>query len=141
MSAATKRKPFTKRERDRMSDNGIGYRPLNAWGSGELPAPWAEGDVVERIAGSSDERLYGNVGVWDGEQDRRSDRLHVVYAERSEWDTDVDWMSGFRLVETADPDGLALRERMIAAGWALVEEVCPYCQGSGVTATQPATAD
>lgn len=71
---------------------------------------------------------------------RRSDRLHVVHAERSQWDTSVDWMAGFRLVETADPDGLALREQMLADGWALGSKPCPVCYGSGVVAAQPEEA-
>ena len=139
---STRRKPFTKRERHRWTQNGLGYRPTNNWGEGDLPAPWAEGDVVELIDPVPDEgdgypRLRGLTGpffvvvyatsidegdgwyfrVRDGGDGYSSDRLHVVCAERSEWDTSVDWMAPFRLVDPADPEGLALREQMIADGW------------------------
>jgi hypothetical protein len=38
-------------------------------------------------------------------------------------------MAGFTLVETADPQGLALREQMIADGWAFSAhwKTCPTC--------------
>ena len=44
-----------------MTQNGIGYRPKNGWGSGDLPAPFAEGDVV-RLVGGRHERLDDMTG-------------------------------------------------------------------------------
>ena len=57
-----------------------------------------------------------------------SDRLHVAYADRSEWTQDVDWMACFELVDTADPEGLAKRNLMLDAGWTWVApQTCPQC--------------
>lgn len=30
-----------------LEENYYGYRPTNNWGQGSLPAPWAEGDIVQ----------------------------------------------------------------------------------------------
>ena len=148
-----KRKPFTKRERDRMTQNvGIGYRPKNGWGSGDLPAPFAEGDVV-RLVGGRHERLDDMTGpffvvvyatsidegdAWyfrvsdDPDPDGRcSGRLHVAFADRAGqgWDGDVDWMSCFELVETADPDGLLERSKLLVEGWSFTPDpICPHCK-------------
>ena len=46
---------------------------------------------------------------------RCSSRLHVAFADRADqgWDGDVDWMSCFELVRTADPDGLLERSKLL----------------------------
>lgn len=149
------RKPFTLRDRKGMCQD-FGHRPLNGWGAGTLPAPWCSGDVVELVDTpqrdhDGDDRLRGQTGpffvvsyacsidegdgwyfrVYDGNGDHGSDRMHVVYAERSDWDTTVDWMAPFRLVETPDPDGLAERQRLLADGWSVEEVPCPACDGTG----------
>lgn len=146
-----KRLPFTKVERRRWSQHQFGHRPVNDWGSGDLPAPWAAGDIIEVPEGSGPiKRLNAEPGLYvvdaafsidegdawyfrvtDGSSS--SDRLHVAYAERSTWDKDVNWLEGCTLVDTADLDGLALRERMIADGWGLIrsEMACPRCNGTG----------
>lgn len=139
-----RRKPFTLRERRAFSQD-FGHRPRSAWGGGDLPAPFCAGDVVELVGEMSDEsdghpRLRGMTGpffvvsyacsigeddewyfrVDDG--DTGSDRLHVIPT------MDIDWMAPFRLVETVDPDGLAERERLLAAGWSYTPpELCPTC--------------
>src|SRR5687768_10055444 len=101
-----KRLPFNKRDRHRAAQNGLGHRPVNGWGEGDLPAPWAEGDILLLPEDSDTERLYdmqpgyfvityacsiddGDAWyfrVWDGESDRGSDRLHVAFPERCTWD-------------------------------------------------------
>lgn len=53
------KKPFTKRERSSWSDTRFGHRARNEWGAGDLPAPFAEGDVVRQIAPVRDNRLRG----------------------------------------------------------------------------------
>lgn len=147
------RKPFTKRERERATQGGLGRRPTNDWDSGDLPAPWAEGDVLHLADVGDNDRLRGMgpghyvvtyatsidegdawyFRVWNGESEWGSDRLHVVFPERcapKSWASEpCNYMAGFDLVETADPDGLARRERMIAGGWAFVDrwETCPTC--------------
>ena len=153
-------KPFTKRQRRSMTQNGIGWRPKNAWGGGDLPAPWAEGDVV-RLVGERHERLDDMVGPlfvvvyatsidegdgWyfrvsdePGAHGRCSGRLHVAFADRADhgWDGDVDWMSCFELVDTADPEGLSERERLLAEGWTFTaDSLCPSC---GRRIPRPAT--
>lgn len=151
-----KRKPFTKRERSYRLNSRFGYRSTNEWGSGDLPAPYAEGDVLlltpEAHAAMSDEqrsRLRGQgpgyfivtyapsidegdvwyVRVWNGEAHTGSDRMHMAFTERSVWDHPCNYMEGFELVETADPEGLAERERLIAEGWEFTDrwDVCPTC--------------
>jgi hypothetical protein len=138
-------KLFTLRQRQRLADC-YGNRPTNDWWAGDLPAPYAEGDLLLLPDGADTERLNGAEAgyfvvvyatsvdegdawyfrVSDGRQ--RSDRLHVASAERSTWPDDHDWMSRFELVESADPDGLALRERMLADGWAFTKPGrCPTC--------------
>ena len=130
------RLPFNKRTRHRWTQNGYGHRPVNNWGDGDLPAPWAEGDIVELVDESlAGGRLRGQVGpmfvvsyatsvdegdawyfrVYDGAGDRGSDRLHV--ATPASTYLVCDYMAGFRLVDTADPEGLATRQRMLADGW------------------------
>jgi hypothetical protein len=147
-----KRLPFNKRERHRATQHGLGYRPTNNWGDGDLPAPWAEGDILLLPDGFTNDRLRGMgpgyfvvayatsidegdawyFRVWDCKNDARSDRLHVAYSERcsaAQWPDDLNWMASFELVDTADPEGLAERGRLLAAGWALTDawEVCPVC--------------
>jgi hypothetical protein len=123
---------FTQRERKRLCrQNGYGYRPRSGWGSGDLPAPWAEGDLVKRISDAADDRL-GNINTMtydefvvaavfsidDGDEwycrvaaanGEVSDRLHVI-------SDSTDYMAAFELIDTADPKGLALREKMLADG-------------------------
>lgn len=130
--------------------NWRGYRPTNAWNAGDLPAPWAEGDRVTMVNGSAVNRLRGidegtlyicyATSVGDGDEwyfrvtdgDLTSDRLHVAPVARrtGNWGDvgDVDYMAAFRLVGTADPAGLELRERILAAGWRPPHRpVCPTC--------------
>ena len=143
------RKPFTLRERRRWTQ-GFGHRPVNNWGDGDLPAPWCPGDVVVLVEPLPDDddgynRLRGQVGphfvvtcgfsidegdewyfrVYDGNGEFGSDRMHVAY----DWPEPVEYMRCFRLVETPDPEGLALRERMIADGWSWTAH--PRCEACG----------
>lgn len=139
--------PFTMKQR-RLWSQGFGSRARNGWGAGDLPAPYCAGDIVRLTIDPADnDRLRGQTGplfvvtygpsidegdawyfrVYDG-NGYGSDRLHVAYAERSTWDEDIDWMAGFELVDTADPEGLAERERMLAEGWTFtVPHRCPAC--------------
>lgn len=141
MTKAT-RLPFTQRERKRLCyQDGYGHRARNDWGMGKLPAPWAEGDIVELVRpGAAEERLRGMTGPFFvvvsgfsiGEGDEWyfrvsdgtgswSDRLHVGAKARrtGNWGGvgDVDFMAAFDLIDTPDPDGLAERERLLADGW------------------------
>lgn len=154
-----KRKPFTLVERRRWSQD-FGYRYVNNWGGGDLPAPFAAGDVVRlvrpfpRDEGGYD-RLRGQEGpffvvtygpsidegdawyfrVSDGEH-RGSDRLHVSYPDRSTWSEAINYMESFDLVETIDSEGLALRDQMIRDGWTMPDSIrpCPACGGRGTVA-------
>jgi hypothetical protein len=129
------------------------YRARNNWGGGDLPAPFAEGDIVDVPAGARAlERLYdGGPGYYvvtygpsidegdgwyfrlhNGSERQRSDRLHVAFADRSTFPEDINWMEGVELVDTADPEGLSERERLLADGWSYPPRVrCPHCGGSG----------
>ena len=142
----------------------VGYRSVNNWGSGDLPAPYALGDVIDVPAGAKAlERMNGmppgrykivyGPSIDEGDawyfrlaktlrgHRQSSDRLHVAFADRCDpyyWQTDVDWLEGCTLVSTADPKGLALRERMIADGWKPIERHhCPSC---GQLIAKPADA-
>jgi hypothetical protein len=127
----------TKREWRRLARGArFGHRPTNEWGSGDLPAPYAEGDLLW-LAQPTVERLYGmgqpgwyvvvyatsidEGDAWyfrvTNDPEGCSDRLHVIFSTRSGLNGDADWMAPFELVETLDPDGLAERERLLAAGW------------------------
>lgn len=138
---------FTKKFMKRTCQT-FGNRPTNNWGSGDLPAPWCEGDVIELVGERPERRLLDLTGtmfvvsyatsidegdawyfrVANESSDRGSDRLHVAYSERSTWDEDCDYMAAFRLVQTVDPEGLALRQRMLADGWETLLHVrCPTC--------------
>lgn len=134
-------RPFTRRERRRFSRQAkYGFRETNSWNDGDLPAPYAEGDLLLLPEGIVNERLYQRLyGMGPGyfvvtagfsidegdawyfrvtnHTDRGSDRLHVAHKDRCSWDHDVDWMAGFELVDTADPAGLALRTQLLADGW------------------------
>lgn len=135
-------KPFSVRQRRQMSKQyGYGHRPTNNWGSGDLPAPWAEGDLVYLAERGENDRLY-DMGpgyfvvtcafsvdegdgwyfrVWNGLSRRRSDRLHVFAG-------DVDYMARFELVQSSDPEGLAKRKAMLEAGWQPeIRTSCPCC--------------
>ena len=118
-------------------------RPTNNWGDGDLPAPYAPGDIIHVPAGAKAlQRMHG-IGpgdwpvesVWSidegdawyvrltgrvGRRKQTSDRLHVAYAGRSSMPA-VDWLEGCTLVITSDIEGLARRERMLAAGWTMPE--------------------
>lgn len=153
-----RRKPFTQRERKKWSQD-YGHRYVNNWGSGDLPAPFCAGDIVELIEpmpddDDGDNRLRGQKGplfvvtygpsvgegddwyfrVRDGSREGGSDRLHVF-----EGGAGINYMAPFRLVETVDPEGLAERERLLAAGWSYTPpEECPTCGqevGRGVFST------
>ena len=147
---------FTKRERRRSCDS-YGHRPVNGWGDGDLPAPWACGDLVELPEGTEveDDRWEGRgpaflvvccafsidegdawyFRVTDGEQ--VSDRLHVSFASRSTFSKDLDYMAPLRLVDTADPEGLAKRESMLRAGWSYTKRPrCGTC-GHEIPEAQP----
>lgn len=137
-----------------MTMSRLGHRPVNNWGDGDLPAPYAEGDTIRVPDGARAlDRMHGMgpgryrvvyaTSIDEGDAwyfrlaprfrayDECSDRLHVAYADRSAtWCAgDVDWLAGCELVKTADPDGLALRERMLAEGWAAPKPwvTCPTC--------------
>lgn len=147
--------PYTMAERRRMSQHEFGHRPTNDWGSGDLPSPWAAGDVVEVADGSvALQRMDGRpaglyvVGTvfsidegdaWyvrldDGDRSWTSGRLHIAFPDRSTWTNPIDWTEGVTLVDTGDPDGLADRRRMIDAGWGLVcsSSPCSRCGGDGI---------
>lgn len=155
------RLPFTKKERERIIrgrtsgrlalHERYGHRPVNHWGDGDLPGPWAVGDIVRIPEGARafDQRVQEGPGnyvvvtafsidagdAWYFRVSKTgedcSDRLHVAYAARSTqppWDEDLDFLEGCTLVDTADPAGLELREQMLAAGWALPQkEGCSMC--------------
>ena len=136
----------TMRERRTQSSN-FGHRPTNAWGEGDLPAPWAEGDVIRLPADPTPDQatrfsIYGApweaggiaivsyaASIDDGDawyfrievpgDYVRSDRLHVAWASRSTFDADMDFLAGATLVDTADPAGLAVRCRLLADGWGI----------------------
>lgn len=142
--------PYTRRERRRVCQCEYGHRPVNMWGDGDLPAPWAEGDIVEWVRPHPDERRMREVtgqflivdtafSIDDGdgwyfrvttpefynEHGLSSDRHHVWWLERCNfgnkhgYEQHLNYMSGFDLVDTADPAGLALRAQMLADGWEL----------------------
>jgi hypothetical protein len=165
--------PFTKAERRAVVQSRLGHRPTNNWGEGNLPAPWAEGDVVEIVDGTLvDPATAERIGRYPADGPARemgdapppgslvgfyvvttafsiddgdawyfrvdstdgvgSDRLHVAHAERSNV-ASCDFMAPFRLVDTADRDGLRTRQEMLAAGWPTPddftpEQRCPHCQ-------------
>lgn len=145
-------KPFTIPQRRRLSQqHSYGHRPTNDWGEGNLPAPFAEGDLLhlDRVAYES-ERLRGMgpgyfvvtcaFSIDDGDAwyfrvcnevgKMSSDRLHVAYPGRCSepYDDGVDWMAGFELVDTADPEGLAKRNALLLDGWTFTKPpVCPHC--------------
>lgn len=151
------RVPYTKRER-RLIAQDFGYRPVNDWGDGDLPCPWAQGDLVRLDGEVDDDRMRGvpphpqglyvisyacsidegdawymRVGTFDEKgYVICSDRLHVAYTERCQWDTAVDYMAPFTLIDTVDPEGLALRERLIADGWSF-EQRWDTCDACGAT--------
>ncbi len=143
----TARLPYTKRER-RAVAHPYGHRPTNDWGSGNLPAPWAQGDIIDVPEGSPaladgwdpgpfvvcyvtsiDEGDGWYVRLWlPADTYRVSDRLHIWHAARSTFGKDRDALAGCTLIDTADPDGLALRERMLAdGGKPTLPARCPTC--------------
>lgn len=129
-----------------------GDRMTNRWNDGDLPAPYAEGDVIHVPEGAEpikDEpdvppgryKVVYVASVDEGDawyvrlgkymnKGPVTRRLRVVHAARSSpsWENDIDHLAGCTLVKTADPDGLALRERMLAGGWSYqAPERCPTC--------------
>jgi hypothetical protein len=123
---------------------------VNNWGDGDLPAPYAEGDLLWLPEGLDVDggRMHGMTGpgwfvvcagfsIDDGDawyfrvtnnSERNSDRLHVAYLDRCTWDHGCDYMAPFELVDTSDPEGLAKRERLLAEGWTFrPPDVCPTC--------------
>lgn len=158
-------KGWTKRWRGRCTNTRFGYRAVNNWGDGDLPAPFAEGDIVRldapyptdrddgynRLRGmgpgffvvtyccSIDEGDGWYARVWDGESDHGSDRLHIYYEERCANGPSMNYMEPFTLIDTADPDGLVVRERLIADGWKFADrwKVCPAC--GSITRSELAT--
>lgn len=136
-------------------NNGEGHRSVCDWGSGDLPAPYAEGDLIDVPEGAKAlERMHGmgpgrylvtycasidEGDAWfvritparrmrKGEQREWSDRLHLAWAPRSTWTEDHDWLAGCTLVETVDPAGLARRAKLIVAGWSMPPvHKCPTC--------------
>lgn len=145
------RLPYTKAQRRKWADTRFGYRPACRWGMGDLPAPFAEGDIVrvpdgaralERLNGmqpgplvvcsafSIDEGDAWFFRVTDGIES--SDRLHIAYTDRVvSWpgNRPVNWLEGCELIDTADSAGLARRVLLLAHGWAPpVRDVCPTCR-------------
>ncbi len=152
-----------RRERRRIVGASFGRRERCDWGAGDLPAPFAEGDLVRypvdptpdewrwltfnahratvgsrlpspgdlaviEACMSVDEGDAWFVRLTDLADAAPSARLRLVCADRSSWPTDRDDTGGLTLVDTADPDGLAERERLLAAGWTLNQtEPCPTC--------------
>lgn len=136
-------------------NNGEGHRSVCDWGSGDLPAPYAEGDLIDVPEGAKAlERMHGmgpgryvvtycasidEGDAWfaritparrmgKGEQREWSDRLHVAWASRSTWAEDHDWLAGCTLMQTADLEGLELRKQMLAEGWTMPPVYkCPTC--------------
>lgn len=141
-------RPQTRRERRRLScQDGFGYRALNNWGDGDLPAPFAEGDLLYLAEIGDNDRLKGmrpgyfvvtagfSIDEGDGWYFRvannldegGSDRLHVFHG-RSDSMREMDYMAGFELVDTSDPEGLAKRQALVADGWSYEPRpVCPTC--------------
>ena len=130
----------TKRERRRMTRfEAFGKRPTNGWNAGDLPAPFAVGDLLwlperydtSRLNGMGDPGWYvvcfatsiGEDDAWyfrvTNDPEQCSDRLHVVCDGRTDPVTidPVDWMAPFELIDTADPAGLGRRQQMLTEGW------------------------
>jgi len=121
-----------------------GWRALNAWGDGDLPAPWALGDVIDvpqDAPGVLDGRLYHG-GQWkitaafsisEGDEwyfrasplrddgttdwDTISDRLHQL--------ADYNALEGATLVSTTDAEGLTAREERLTT-WSLRDQQAPH---------------
>lgn len=150
------RPAFSMRQRRRLSQHTLPHRPTVNWGSGELPAPWAAGDIVQVSPGAAAlERMHGDgpglyvvdtaFSIDDGDAwhfrvdngtGHGSGRLHVARPwPFSTWDKPVDYMAGVTLVDTLDPVGLDRRARMIADGWALARTgtACSRCNGTGLS--------
>lgn len=140
------KKPFSLNQRKLLSrQSQFGYRSKNNWEDGDLPAPYAEGDLIFVPQGATNERMNwmgwgyfvvsGGFSIDEGDawyfrisNDKEvSDRLHVAFEDRCTWNYSVDWMSGRRnfnnqivkwqLIETSDPVGLVRRKHMLAQGW------------------------
>lgn len=119
-----------------------GRRPRSGSSADEgIPAPYAEGDllrvppgahILERIerlrpgvyqivsAVSLDEGDVWYFRLHNDHRRRPTGELYVIHGGRasSYWKgTDFDALSGCELLETADPEGLAQREQMLADGW------------------------
>lgn len=130
----------------------FGHRPVNNWGSGNLPAPYAEGDTLwlplwhensERLEGLGHGKFTVTTvlsvdegDAWycrvDNEEGVGSGRLHVSFPERCvTFPEKMNFMDVFDRLETADPDGLALREQMLTQDWKPLvgRGKCPHCGG------------
>lgn len=124
-------------------------RPTNNWGLGDLPAPYAIGDVLRLhnpqpgalpgyyvvvAADSVDEgdawRFYLSAADPEsGKPSRMASRFKVYecYADRSDWHEAHD-LASFDLIETADPEGLDKRNAMLDDGWTFEPtRPCPTC--------------
>jgi hypothetical protein len=132
----TRSRYFTQRQRERLaSQHRFGHRPVNNWGDGDLPAPWAEGDMLLLRLDRGDDEFYKRLTQYEGARlgyfvvetafsigegddwyfrvtdgEHGSDRLHVIAGE-------FDYMAPFELVDTADPHGLTLRGLLLEQGW------------------------
>ena len=141
-------KPFTVNQRKGLCyQDGFGYRGRNRWGMGDLPGPYAEGDLIFIPEDKTHERLRdmgwgyfvvsAGFSIDDGDawyyrvsnaRHFNSDRLHIAWADRSSWGEDKNWMAGWELVDTSDPDGLEVRNRLLAKGWTYIgPKVCDQC--------------
>lgn len=150
----------TFRQRCVMTQSGRPWRPTNEWCAGDLPAPWAEADVV-RLGEETNDRMppdgpglyvityatsvdYGDAWYFRIERFRGSGegsgRLHVANAARSSrsWagDGGCDYMAPLTLVDTCDPHGLTLRNLMIEQGWTQPPgpDDCPRCNPDPIVA-------
>jgi hypothetical protein len=129
----------------------VGHRPVNAWGDGDLPAPYAEGDLVA----VPDDSPTLTLPVWDdrgsglfvvnsvfsidegdawyvrvnplNEPDVASGRLYEIGSRDHVICQSLTQRSDLtcELVSTADPHGLTLRQRILAEGWSPPDEWLP----------------
>lgn len=141
-------KPFTVYQRKGLCyQDGYGFRGRCDWGMGDLPGPYAEGDLLFIPEDRTHDRLHGmgwgyfvvaaGFSIDEGDawyyrvsnaKHSTSDRLHVAWTDRSTWDHDQNWMDGWQLIESSDPEGLAARNRLLADGWSFTDpNVCPMC--------------
>jgi len=121
-----------------------GWRPTNSWGDGNLPAPFAVGDVIDvpddnpgvlagRFYHGGRWRITAAFSISEGDdwyfraspmRENKttdwatiSDRLHVL--------PDQNYLSDVTLVSTYDEEGLKLREEILKE-WSLSKQQAPY---------------